>query len=215
MCNRCHESLIASSAEADSERPDSRRTTKNGGSDDSIDEPQPLAADKIFITVPSVSADQQAAAALGNAPLPAPAPLVTSLSAAEPAMLITSEKVEATKELVSPAPQPASPPPSPCSPAPTRPASPVGSTPRSVIAAPPPVFLTVRVPENREKPIVVLSREEVERLERERRRKGLPDPGARMGSVVIGAPVKAQPAAGQAADSEQPMRRPWYACGCR
>ena len=204
MCNRCHDSLTqAALTSADiSERPDSRRTTKLG-SDDSVDDP--ATEPKIFINVPSplVSASAAPSPTHGQSqavPALPPLPhLSTSLSAPDAGVLIAGPQVEATKELVSPAPQPGSPPPSPV----------VGDGPMSPMRPAPVVKLTVKIPETREKDIRVLSAEEVARLERERKKKGLPDPNARMGSTMIPAGVEIVNG-----EQEKLVRRPWYACGC-
>ena len=208
MCNRCHDSLTqaALTSQDVSEQPDSRRTTKLG-SDDSLDEPTASGEQKIFVTLPSP-------------PPPAPAlpplPLLnTSTSANEPSHLFINEHVEATRELVSPAPSPAAPPPSPLSPLgdeAQRAPSPVSVS----VVVPAPLKLTVRVPSNAAPEIRVLSSEEIARLERERKRKGLPDPNARMGSVVIGAPapVVNGDRAAPGGEQERLVKRPWYACGC-
>ena len=236
VCNRCHEGMVAGgmnglvSGEL-SGLGGSRMTTKNGLSDDVDD----AASEPITITIGAPTYHGSSASTVTTLLPPLP-PLNTSTSSSEPgAVLLTNPTVEATRELVSPAPNPSSPPPSPLSPihavshivAASRPASPTSTlqspSSTSLRHVTPPLKLSVRVPDSREKDIVVLSREEIERIEAERRRKGLPDGGARMGSVVIGAPVKQQPVVKQPAAVRQPpasnhgemtAKKPWYVCGC-
>ena len=233
VCNRCHEGMVAGGLTGQVVNAEmsglggSRMTTKYGSPDDTDE----VSSEHITITIgaPTTSTSITTVTTL----LPALPPLNTSTSSSDSAaVLLTNPAVEATRELISPAPNPSSPPPSPLSPihnqshliTASRPASPTSNlnTPSSISTFRPaftvPLNLSVKVPESREKDIVVLSREEIERLEAERRRKGLPDPGARMGSVVIGAPVKQQPAPAKqqpaATDSEMHMKKPWYVCGC-
>lgn len=234
VCNRCHEGMVAGGSGVVggemSGLGGSRMTTKNGSSEE-VDE----VSEPITITVGGLSTTTTTTTTL----LPPLPPLTTSTSSSDPAaVLITNPAVEATRELISPAPNPSAPPPSPLSPnhavshfvTTSRPASPTSplhspssaTTPRQYS----PLQLTVKVPDSRERDIVVLSREEIERVEAERRRKGLPDGGARMGSVVIGAPVKQQqqPAVKQHPPTKLPpvaggrgerlMKKPWYVCGC-
>ena len=245
VCNRCHEGmgLVGSAGALGAETSGlggSRMTTRNG----MADEADEVNDQHIVITVGAPTNLPALTVAASNALLPPLPPLHTSTSSSEShTVFITNPAVEATRELISPAPNPSSPPPSPLSPihvpshliSASRPASP---TTASNLASPsyssysrpgPPLrLLTVKVPETRERDIQVLSREEIERLEAERKRKGLPDPGARMGSVVVGAPQKPavvaaapkQPTAAakqvRAGGEEQPpqMKKPWYVCGC-
>ena len=249
VCNRCHEGMVAGMTAGVggevSGLGGSRRTTKNGLSDEADE----VSGEQITIIVPGGSLAAPSVSFPGSSPstismstLPALPPLHTSTSSSEAtAVLLTNPAVEATRELISPAPNPSSPPPSPLSPihppsflvGASRPASPTSalhspsSSSTGAVRHYSPVKLSVKVPESREKDIVVLPKEEIERLEAERRRKGLPDGGARMGSVVIGAPaqkqqqvvVKQMPmaAAQQVPASSQGQRlvkKPWYVCGC-
>ena len=236
VCNRCHEGMmtVGSAGQVNGELSGlggSRMTTRNGLSDEADE----VSGEQITITVGGPS-NLPATSSTSTLLPPLPALHASTSSSDAAAVLLTNPAVEATRELVSPAPNPSSPPPSPLSPlrvpshlvTASRPASPTSTLPSPTSISTlrpitPPVKLSVKVPESREKDIQVLSREEIERLEAERRRKGLPDGGARMGSVVIGAPVKQQPVvvqhqAGKQAppggEGERLMKKPWYVCGC-